>query len=79
MHSDKKSEEEALKERAVKTTIQILHAKGLFDIDCNADQVLNEYLIIERLKPDSDPNRHAKLLLNKSDPISDVVIQLFYS
>ena len=43
---------------AVKTTIQILHDKGLFDIYYNAHEVLKDYLLIdevnERRRPDSE-------------------------
>ena len=41
---NKQSVEEILIQRAVKTTIQILYDKGLFDIYANADKVLEDFL-----------------------------------
>ena len=41
---NKQSVEEILIERAVKTTIQILYDKGLFDNYANADKVLEDFL-----------------------------------
>ena len=38
-------EEDILIQRAVKTTIQILYDKGLFDNDANADKVLEGFFI----------------------------------
>ena len=45
--------EDDLFERAVKTTTQILYDKGLLDDynDGNAQEVLKDYLIIERRRP----------------------------
>ena len=55
MRNDKQSEEAI--ERAVKTTIQNLCDKGLFDKHDNADEVLKNYLLIdeanEKRRPDS--------------------------
>ena len=41
---NKQSVEEILIQRAVKTTIQILYDKGLFDNYTNADKVLEDFL-----------------------------------
>ena len=46
LHNDKQSEEVSF-ERAVKTTIQILFDKGLFDNYVDADQVLKDYLLFD--------------------------------
>ena len=51
MHSNKKSEEEVLNERAVKTTLQIIYDKRLFEKYDNADEVLKKYLLSERRRP----------------------------
>ena len=45
---DKQSVEEILIQRAVKTTIQILYDKGLFDNYDNADKVLEDFLFTTR-------------------------------
>ena len=45
---NKQSVEEILVQRAVKTTIQILYDKGLFDNYANADKVLEDFSIITR-------------------------------
>ena len=45
---NKQSVEEILIQRAVKTTIQILYAKGLFDNYANADKVLEDFLFTTR-------------------------------
>ena len=45
---DKQSVEEILIQRAVKTTIQILYDKGLFDNYQNADKVLEDFLFTTR-------------------------------
>ena len=42
---NKQSVEESLIQRAVKTTIQILYDKGLFDNYANADKVLEDFFI----------------------------------
>ena len=44
--------EDILVQRAVKTTIQILYDKGLFDSYANADKVLEEFLFTRRRRPD---------------------------
>ena len=49
---NKQSVEEILIQRAVKTTIQILYDKGLFDHYINADKVLEDFLFTTRRKPD---------------------------
>ena len=46
--NDKQSVEEILIQRAVKTTIQILYDKGLFDNYDNADKVLEDFLFTTR-------------------------------
>ena len=45
---NKQSVEEILIQRAVKTTIQILYDKGLFDSFQNADKVLEDFLFTTR-------------------------------
>ena len=49
---NKQSVEEFLIQRAVKTTIQILYDKGLFDNFQNADKVLEDFLFTTRRRPD---------------------------
>ena len=49
---NKQSVEEILIQRAVKTTIQILYDKGLFDNFQNADNVLEDFLITTRRRAD---------------------------
>ena len=49
---NKQSVEEILIQRAVKTTIQILYDKGLFDNFQNADKVLEDFLFTTRRRPD---------------------------
>ena len=49
---NKQSVEELLVQRAVKTTIQILYDKGLFDNYDNADKVLEDFLFTTRRRPD---------------------------
>ena len=44
--------EDILVQRAVKTTIQILYDKGLFDTFQNADKILEEFLFTTRRRPD---------------------------
>ena len=50
--SDKLSVEEFLIQRAIKTTVQLLFDKGLFDNYNNADEVFKDFLFIERRRPD---------------------------
>ena len=45
LHYNKQSVEDILVQRAVKTTLQILHDKGLFDNYANADKVLEDFLL----------------------------------
>ena len=45
--------QEVLTQRAVKTTIQILYHKGLFDNYSNVDEVLKNVLFTRR-RPDSE-------------------------
>ena len=49
---NKQSVEEILIQRAVKTTIQILYDKGLFDNFANADKVLEDFLFTTRRRGD---------------------------
>ena len=44
--------EEDLIQRAVKTIIQILHEKGLFNDVANANEVLKDFLLVERRRLD---------------------------
>ena len=45
---NKQAVEEILVQRAVKTTLQILYDKGLFDNYANADKVLEDFLFTTR-------------------------------
>ena len=55
---NKQNVEEILVQRAVKTTIQILSEKGLFDNYANADKVLEDFLFTTRKRPDlSEENK----------------------
>ena len=49
---DKQAVEDILIQRAVKTTIQILYDKGLFDNYDNADKVLEDFLFTTRRRGD---------------------------
>ena len=49
---NKQSVEEILIQRAVKTTVQILYDKGLFDNYANADIVLEDFLFTTRRRGD---------------------------
>ena len=49
---NKQNVEEILIQRAVKTTIQILYDKGLFDNYVNADKVLEDFLFTSRRRGD---------------------------
>ena len=49
---NKQNVEEILVQRAVKTTIQILYDKGLFDNFQNADKVLEDFLFFTRRRGD---------------------------
>ena len=53
---NKQSVEEILIQRAVKTTIQILYDKGLFDNYANADKVLEDFLFTTRRRGDLSDN-----------------------
>ena len=58
LHYNKQSVEEILIQRAVKTTIQILYDKGLFDNYANADKVLEDFLFTSRRRGDlSEENK----------------------
>ena len=50
--SNKQSVEEFLVRRAVKTTIQILYDKGLFDNYANVDKILEDFLVTTRRRGD---------------------------
>ena len=49
---NKQNVEEILIQRAVKTTIQILYDKGLFDNFQNAEEVLKDFLFVTRRRVD---------------------------
>ena len=49
---NKQNIEEILIQRAVKTTIQILYDKGLFDNFQNAEEVLEDFLFVRRRRGD---------------------------
>ena len=49
---NKQSVEEILVQRAIRTTIQILYDKGLFDNHTNADKVLEDFLFTTRRRED---------------------------
>ena len=49
---NKQSVEDILIQRAVKTTIQLLYCKGLFDNSANADKVLEDFLFTTRRRGD---------------------------
>ena len=49
---NKQNVEDILIQRAVKTTIQILYDKGLFDNYANADKVLEDFLLTTRRRGD---------------------------
>ena len=53
---NKQNLEDILIQRAVKTTIQILHDKGLFDNFQNADKVLEDFLFTTRRREDLSEN-----------------------
>ena len=53
---NKQSVEEILVQRAVKTTIQILYDKGLFDNFQNAEEVLKDFLFVTRRRGDLSEN-----------------------
>ena len=49
---NKQSVEEILIPRSVKTTIQILYDRGLFDNFQNAEEVPKDFLFVTRRRPD---------------------------
>ena len=53
---NKQNVEDILIQRAVKTTIQLLYDKGLFDTFQNADKVLADFLFTTRRRPDLEDN-----------------------
>ena len=53
---NKQSVEDILVQRAVKTSIQILYDKGLFDNYDNADKVLEDFLFTTRRRGDLEDN-----------------------
>ena len=52
LQNNKQNIEDILIQRAVKTTIQILYDKGLFDKFQNADKVLEDFLFTTRRRGD---------------------------
>ena len=66
LHNSKQYIEEVSIDRAAKTTTQILYDKRIIDNYDNADEVLKEYLFVERRRPDLEE-------------VNDDVIQLFCS
>ena len=52
LHYNKQNVEDILVQRAVKTTIQILYDKGLFDNYANAAKVLEDFLFVTRRRSD---------------------------
>ena len=52
LQNNKQPVEEILVQRTVKTTIQILYDKGLFDNFQNAEEVLKDFLFTTRRRPD---------------------------
>ena len=52
LHYTKQNVEDILIQRAVKTTIQILYDKGLFDNYANADKVIEDFLFTARRRED---------------------------
>ena len=53
---DKQNVEDILIQRAVKTTIQILYDRGLFDNFQKAEEVLKDFLFTTRRRPDLEDN-----------------------
>ena len=53
---NKQNVEDILIQRAVKTTIQILYDRGLFDNFQNAEEVLKDFLFTTRRRPDLEDN-----------------------
>ena len=51
---NKQSVEKILIQRAVKTSIQKLYDKGLFDNYANADKILEDFLFVTRRRGDLD-------------------------
>ena len=56
LHYNKQNIEDILIQRAVKTTIQILYDRGLFDNYANADKVLEDFLFTTRRRGDLSEN-----------------------
>ena len=56
LQNNKQNVEDILIQRAVKTTIQILYDKGLFDNYTNADKVLEDFLFTTRRRGDLEDN-----------------------
>ena len=52
LKNNKQSVEKILIQKAVKTTIQILYDKGLFDNNAKADKVLEDFLFVTRRRGD---------------------------
>ena len=61
---NKQNVEDILIQRAVKTTIQILYDKGLFDNYANADKVSEDFLFTTRRRGDlSEENTYLQTLI----------------
>ena len=60
---DKQNVEEVLIQRAVKTTIQILYDRGLFDNFQNAEEVLKDFLFTTRRRPDLSENTYSHTII----------------
>ena len=54
---NKQNVEDIVVQRAVKTTIQILYDRGLFDNFQYAEEVLKDFLFTTRRRPDLEDNR----------------------
>ena len=52
LQNNKQNLEDILIQRAVKTTIQILYDRGLFDNFQNAEEVLKDFLFVKGRRPD---------------------------
>ena len=56
LQNNKQNIEEILIQRSVKTTIQLLYDKGLFDKFQNADKILEDFLFTTRRRADLEDN-----------------------
>ena len=60
---NKQSVEEILIQRAVKTTIQILYDRGLFDNFQNAEEVLKDFLFVTRHRGDLEIKNESQIFI----------------